>query len=253
MTTAILITARLKSTRLPEKVIRPIHGRPMICHMLDRLKLAQRPQKIIICMSTVAQDDPLEEIAVQESVYCFRGHPDDVLLRLTHAADQFSVDTVISCTADNPFVDPEYIDRLVDFHLEHGYDYSKSSGLPLGAFAYALSHQAMVRACEIKAETDTEVWGGYFTETGQFSWGVMQVDDPSVRWPELRLTVDTLEDFELVTRIFDELYKPGQVFSLAEIVALCRRRPELVAINAGVKQKPGRKIRVHTTGGEGDG
>lgn len=253
MKTAILITARLKSARLPKKVIRPVHGRPMIVHMLDRLKLAERPTEIIICTSPLSQDEPLVKIAQQEGVQYYRGDPDDVLLRLTNAAAEFGVDTVISCTADNPFVDPEYIDRLIDFHLKHGYEYSKSEGLPFGAFAYALSYRAMVRACEIKAETDTEVWGGYFTETGQFSWGVMQVDDPSVRWPELRLTVDTPQDFELVTRIVDELYKPGQVFSLAEIVALCRRRPDLVAVNAGVKQKPGRGIRVHAAGGEADG
>jgi len=158
--TAILITARLKSTRLPMKVIKPILGRPMICHTLARLKLAQCPQKIIICTSTLAQDDPLEEIAAQESVYCFRGYPDDVLLRLSHAADQFGVDTVINCTADNPFVDPVYIDRLVDFHIEQGNDYSDVEELPFGTFSWALSYPAMVRACQIKAETDTEVWGG---------------------------------------------------------------------------------------------
>ena len=252
MKTAILITARLKSTRLPMKVIKPIHGHPMIVHLLDRLKLAQRPSEIIICTSPLTQDDPLIDIAQQEHVQYYRGHPEDVLLRLTNAAAEFGVDTVISCTADNPFVDPEYIDRLVDFHLAHKYDYSKSVGLPFGTFSYALTHRAMVRACEIKAETDTEVWGDYFTQTGQFSWGVMQVNDPSVSWPELRLTVDTPRDLKLVTRIFDELYKPGQVFSLAEIVALCRRRPELVAINTGVKQKPGRKIRVRDNR-EGDG
>jgi len=253
MKTAILITARLKSTRLPKKVIRPVHGRPMIVHMLDRLKLAERPTEIIICTSPLSQDEPLVKIAQQEGVQYYRGDPDDVLLRLTNAAKEFGVDTVISCTADNPFIDPEYIDRLVDFHLEHGHDYSKSNGLPFGTFSYALAYRAMVRACEIKAETDTEVWGDYFTETGKFAWGVMQVDEPSVCWPELRLTVDTPQDFELVTSIFDELYKPGQVFSLAEIVALCRRRPDLVAVNAGVKQKPGRGIRVHAAGGEADG
>ena len=250
MNTAILITARLKSTRLPMKVIKPILGQPMISHMLDRLKLAQRPQKIIICTSTLAQDDPLEEIAAQESVHCFRGYPDDVLLRLTHAADQFGVDTVISCTADNPFVDPVYIDRLVDFHIAEGNDYSKIEGLPFGTFSYALSYPAMVRVCQVKTETDTEVWGGYFTETDMFSWGVMQVSDPSVRWPELRLTVDTPEDFELVTRIFDELYEPGKVFPLSAIVDLCRRRPDLVAINAHVQQKPARPIKVKSELGE---
>ncbi len=244
MKTAILITARLKSVRLLMKVIKPVKGKPMICHMLDRLKLAQRPQQIILCTSPVEQDDPLEEIAKQESVECFRGHPDDVLLRLTNAAEKFDVDTVISCTADNPFVDPEYIDRLADFHLERNHDFSKTEGMPFGTFAYALSYQAMKQACEIKAETDTEVWGGYFTETGLFFWGTMGVNDPDIRWPELRLTVDTPEDFELITRIFDELYEPGKVFPLSAIVDLCRKKPELTAINASVRQKPGLQIKV---------
>ena len=244
MKTAILITARLKSTRLPMKVVKPIVGRPMICHMLDRLKLAQRPQQIIICTSTLAQDDLLEEIAAQESVHCYRGHPEDVLLRITTAAQQFGIDTVISCTADNPFIDPEYIDRLADFHIEKAYDFSRCEGLPFGTFVYAVSYEAMVRACELKAEMDTEVWGGYFTDTGQFSWGFLHVDDPAVRWPELRLTVDTPEDFELITRIFDELYEPGEVFSLKAIVDLCRRHPELVAINAAIEQKIPKPIRI---------
>lgn len=243
MKAAILITARLKSTRLPRKVVKPILGRPMIGHMLDRLKLARKPEQIIVCTSHLSQDDPLAEIADRESVACFRGHPDDVLLRLTRAAERFGVDTVINCTADNPFVDPRYIDRLIDFHREGNYDYSRCQGLPLGTYGWALSYPAMVEACQIKAETDTEVWGGYFTDTGLFSWGLMPVD-PEVRWPELRLTVDTPEDFALITRIFEELYQPGEVFPLNSIIDLCRRRSDLVEINASIRQKPARPIHL---------
>jgi spore coat polysaccharide biosynthesis protein SpsF len=192
----------------------------------------------------VTQDDPLEEIARQEDIRCFRGHPDDVLLRITCAAKTFGVDTVISCTADNPFVDPVYIDKLVEFHHAEGNDYSKIVGLPFGTFSYALSYSAMVKACEIKNETDTEVWGGYFIETGLFKCGIFRVTDPEIRRPDLRLTVDNPEDFELVSRIFDALYKPEEPFSLQEIVRLCNENPELEAINAHIKQKPGKPIRV---------
>ena len=79
MNSAILITARLKSERLPMKVIKPISGVPMIIHMLDRLKLAKTPAKIIICTSTLEQDDPLEQIANEQGVECYRGDPDDVI------------------------------------------------------------------------------------------------------------------------------------------------------------------------------
>ena len=68
MKSAILITARLKSSRLPMKVIKSLSGVPMIVHMLDRLKLANIPEEIIICTSTVAQDDPLEQIAKEQGV-----------------------------------------------------------------------------------------------------------------------------------------------------------------------------------------
>jgi spore coat polysaccharide biosynthesis protein SpsF len=244
VSTAILITGRLKSTRLPMKALKPIMGRPMIGHMIDRLKLARTPERIILCTSDLPQDDPLEELAIGESIACFRGDAEDVLVRLTRAAQEFHVDTAVNCTADNPFVDPEYLDRLVEFHSAHHYDYSKSYGLPFGTFSYATSRSAMERACAMKAETDTEVWGGYFTDTGNFSWGVMEVTDQRVRWPELRLTVDTPKDFELVTRIFEELYQPGRTFPLEAIVELCRKRPDLVAINALVEQKPGIPIRL---------
>jgi len=245
VSTAILITARLKSTRLPRKVMRPIHGRPMIAHMVERLRLARGPERIILCTSPVAQDDPLAEFAAAEGIACFRGDPDDVLQRLTDAAQRYGVDTVVNCTADNPFVDPVYLDRLVDFLHAYDYDYADTDGLAWGLFGWAMTREAMLRACRIKAERDTEVWGPYFTETGLFSWGTLVVDDPRIRWPDLRLTVDTPEDFELVTRIFDELYVPGEVFPLEAIMDLCRTRPDLVAINAAVRQKKPIPIRVN--------
>lgn len=244
MKTAILITARLKSTRLPMKVIKLIHGKPMIVHMLDRLKLAKEPEEIIVCTSTVAQDDPLEEIAVQQGVKCFRGSPEDVLLRLTHAAEEYNVDTIINCTADNPFVDPKYIDKLYKHHIEQGNDFTKINGLPWGVFSYAISSDALVKACEIKNEVDTEVWHGYFMDTGNFKWDALEVEDKSVLWPDLRLTVDTPEDFEMVTRVFDELYDSKNIFPLRNIVDLCRRKPEIPAINENVMQKAGIPIKV---------
>ena len=241
MTAAILITARLKSTRLPRKVIKPILGRPMISHMIDRLKLAHLPQRIILCTSTLPEDDELAHIAEAESISCFRGDPEDVLARLTDAARDFEVETVFSCTADNPFVDSLHLDKLLEYHSAGNFDYSKSEGLPLGAFGYGLSRPAMERACALKAETDTEIWGPLFSESGKFSCGVMRVE-PEFCWPELRLTVDTPEDFHLVTRIFEQLYEPGRVFTLKAILQLCRDDPSLPAINAGIQQRAGKQF-----------
>jgi len=254
VSTAILITARLKSTRLPRKVLKPILGRPLLAHLIERLRSARFPDRIIVCTSTLPQDDPLEELAGREGVGCFRGDPDDVLVRLTEAARRFGVDTVISCTADNPFVDPEHIDRLAQFHISGGYDYTDVDGLPFGTFSYGLSFPAMVRACGIKDTVDTEVWKGYFLETRLFKTGTLRVTDPAVRRPDLRLTVDTPEDFEMVSRILEALYSEERTFRLEEIVRLCDADPTITAVNAHVRQKPVRPIRLKAPGtGDGEG
>ena len=243
MKTGILITARLKSTRLPKKIIKTIHGKPMIKHMLDRLKLAKHPSEIIICTSTVDQDDDLEKLARQENVLCYRGDPDDVLLRLKCAAEKYEVETVINCTADNPFVDPIYIDKLYEHHIREVNEFTKIEGLPWGAFSYAISTKALKKACELKKEVDTEVWHGYFTDTENFKWNSLKVIDENVLWPDLRLTVDVPEDFEMVTRIFDELYDKKNIFSLSDIVKLCRTKPDIPYINSHIMQKVGKPIK----------
>lgn len=244
MKSAILITARLKSTRLPKKIIKTIHGKPMIKHMLDRLKLAKNSSKIIICTSTITQDDPLEKIAKEEEVMCYRGDAEDVLVRLKSAAEKFNIETVINCTADNPFVDPIYIDKLYEHHIREKNEFTKIEGLPWGTFSYAISTKALQKACELKNETDTEVWHGYFMDTGKFKWNSLKVTDKEMLWPDLRLTVDLPEDFEMVTNIFDELYDGLNVFSLRDIIKICRKKPEIPAINNHVLQKIGLPIKL---------
>jgi len=251
MKAAILITARLKSSRLPMKVIKPLSGVPMIIHMLDRLKLAKIPEKIVICTSTLEQDDPLEQVAREQGVDCYRGDPDDVILRLTNAAKIHNVETVINCTADNPFVDPVYIDKLYQHHIKQDNDFSKVHGLPWGVFSYAMSRKAMEKVCRIKDKDDTEVWHGYFMDTGEFKWDALKVTDSTVSWGDLRLTVDYPEDFALMERIFDELWDGSRVFSLREIISLCRNNPEIVAINEHVLQKIGVPIRLKNSNLDG--
>lgn len=246
MKTAIFITARLKSKRLPKKAIKHIKGKPMIRHQIDRLRLAERPGQIVMCTSPVDEDDPLEDIARDEGIECYRGDSEDVLLRLKNAAREFGVDTVISCTADNPFTDPSYIDKLTDFHNEGEYDYSKIKGLPFGTFSYAVSLPAMKKACQIKAKRDTEVWGGYFTETGYFKVGTLEVKDGKLHRPDLRLTVDTPKDFELIEKIFEALYQESRVFSLEEVVSLVEKNPNLKTINSDIRQKNPPSIQVQS-------
>jgi len=128
MKIGFLIIGRLKSTRLPKKILLDIHGKPVIYHMIQRLKLSTKIDTIILCTSINPQDKPLEKIAKDNDIECFLGDPDDVLLRMLNAAEKFNLDYILTITADCPFVDPFYADKIVEKYLEGDiwlYNYSK--------------------------------------------------------------------------------------------------------------------------------
>ena len=231
MRTGFLITARLKSTRLPEKLLRETEGRPIFAHMLDRLKLAKRVDRIVVCTSTNSQDDRLVELAVAEGVDYFRGDEDDVVDRLTKAATAFDLDFVLSITADCPFSDPGYADLIVAAYERTNADLIRALDLPHGAYSYGVKTDAFRRVLEIKDEKNSEVWSRYFTDTDLFQVYDLPIDNPFHRQPHLRMTLDYPEDLEFFRKIFAHLYRAGKVFSLDEILQLLRDHPEIVEIN----------------------
>ncbi len=234
--TGIFITARLKSKRLPLKVIKPIQGRPMVEWMIDRMKRCNI-DPVVMMTSTNPQDDPLIEIAEKNGIPYFRGSEDDVLVRIRDCARQFDIDLIISATADDPLKEPILIEQMVKRYLDEGYDFCEIEGAPNGCECYALNKTAVEKACEMKSSSDTEIWGPYFREAGIFKCDVINVTDPRTRRPQYRVTVDTQEDFDLITRIFDKLLKKRADFDIYDICQLLDENPELVAINANVEQR----------------
>jgi spore coat polysaccharide biosynthesis protein SpsF len=226
-----LITGRLKSKRLPRKVILEVKGRPLICHMLDRIKAAKRIGEIVICTSTNPQDDPFHEIAQREGVSCYRGSEDDVLMRLLEAASEHGLDYFVNITADCPLIDPLFINRTVDEYERTHADLVRFDLLPRGQGPNGIKVSALKKVCEIKAETETEVWGDYFTRSGLFTFHSPQVEDIYLH-PTLKTSIDYPEDYEFLKRIFDELYVSGVIFSLLDVINLVNRKPELLAINS---------------------
>jgi len=231
MKTGYLITARLKSTRLPRKLLREVQGKPILCHMLDRLKLARSVEQIVICTSPLEEDRPLVELARQNGVSSFRGEPEDVLLRLLGAAREFGFDYVLNITADCPLVDPVYADNIVEAYHRTGADLIRTFDLPHGAFSYGIRPEALQKITEIKDSEHTEVWGRYFTDTDLFDVYDLPIENPLHRQPGLRMTLDYPEDLRFFEAIFDELYREGEVFSLDDVLELLERRPDIVDMN----------------------
>lgn len=230
MEIGFLITARLKSTRLPRKVMLELNNKPVICHMIDRLKLSNILDRIIICTSTNPQDKPLVDIAANENIDCFLGSEEDVILRLYEASRTFKLDYALNVTADCPLVSLEYLEEIVNRYKETNADLIRCSELPIGLGTYGLRIDAMRRVCEIKKSRETEVWGRYFTDTGLFD--VVDIDiPPEYIRPDYRLTLDYPEDFSFFKKLFDHFGENTYKASMPDIIKYLDENPQVVEIN----------------------
>jgi spore coat polysaccharide biosynthesis protein SpsF len=235
MKTGFLITARLKSTRLPGKLRLLIDEREIIRHMIDRLKLSNQIDEIILCTSTNPQDEPLEQIATEENIECFRGHEEDVIQRLSDACEKYNLDYVLNVTGDCPLVSYEYFEKILDTYHSTKADFIRCLDLPHGFFSYGIKPEALKKACSIKDDDNTEVWGRYFTDTGLFR--VVDLDIPhSLRRHEFRLTLDYPEDFKFFETLFRSYGENVFKAKMIDIVPFLDSHPEIVDINKDCKK-----------------
>jgi spore coat polysaccharide biosynthesis protein SpsF len=124
---AAILQARVSSTRLPGKVLKPILGVPMILRQIERVRRAKKIDQFIVATSNDRTDDPLADICSNTNIECFRGSLEDVLDRFYHAAKPLNPEHIVRLTGDCPLADPQLIDQLILFHLQGGYDYSSNT------------------------------------------------------------------------------------------------------------------------------
>ena len=125
-----ILQARVSSTRLPGKVLKPILGRPMLARQIERLKRCRALDKLVVATSHGVDDDPLARLCQDEGLSCYRGSLDDVLDRYYQCALLNEADHVARLTGDCPLADPALIDSLVEFYLESGADYASNCRPP---------------------------------------------------------------------------------------------------------------------------
>jgi spore coat polysaccharide biosynthesis protein SpsF len=144
VTVGIIIQARMGSTRLPGKVLRPIAGRPLLDHILERLQSLRQQVSVVIATSMLKADDAVETFCKNRDVACYRGSEQDVLARYLDCATHYAFDAVVRLTGDNPFTDIAELERLIALHLCDKNDYTHSFGaLPIGVGAEIFSYTAI--------------------------------------------------------------------------------------------------------------
>jgi spore coat polysaccharide biosynthesis protein SpsF len=216
-----IIQARMGSTRLPGKVLKPIAGKALLDHVLGRLSLLDFPVKTVVATSDLPQDAAIAEHCLDRKINVFRGSESDVLDRYYQCANHYSFDHVIRLTADNPFTDIEELRRLIDQHLTEGNDYTHSFGcMPLGVGAEIFTFAALEKSAkEGYAPNHREHVNEYIQENQNiFRIGSLKISAAKKR-PDLRLTVDTQEDYLHACSIAE--HAPSQWISTEEAIALC--------------------------------
>lgn len=235
MRTGFLITARLKSTRLPLKILKDLNGRTVIERIIERAKEIKGISDIILCTSTNPQDKPLVDIARDNNIYYFRGDEKDVLKRLLDAAKSHHLDYFLGITADNPLFSTLYSNLIVNEIKRDGHDYIKVKGLPLGTATYGIRTKALMTVCEVKTIIDTEIWGDFIDRPEIFDVYTIQARGKFNR-PELRLTLDYEQDYELLHNIYSNLpFK--KVIKLSDVIDYLDKNPKIVKINQKCVQR----------------
>jgi spore coat polysaccharide biosynthesis protein SpsF len=243
MKTGLLITARLKSKRLKRKVLEPINSIPIISYLVERMKQQFSNDQIVIITSSSNQDKPLVEISKKLKIRSFKGDPVDVLKRMYDASKKFKFKNFISCTADNPFVDPIYAKKLLKQHIKQKNDLTIINGLPFGTFSYAINQKGLKKVIMTKASKNTEIWGPYFKECKKTKVGYYQIKNQHHINDKVRLTVDEKKDLDLIKKILSK--SKSHQPSLTEILKILKKFPKLTKINSKVIQKPDPKAKFN--------
>jgi spore coat polysaccharide biosynthesis protein SpsF (cytidylyltransferase family) len=199
--------------------------------------MAKAVDQVILSTSDHPDDAVLTDLAQSHGFSHFRGSQDDKLLRYKDTAKAFGLDAVIVVDGDDPFCFPECIDQIAAELRKKDVDCVYVSGLPLGAAATGLTLAALNKVLLIKDENDTEVWGGYFIGSGKFATRKLEIHDPLLRHPEIRLTLDYQEDYELVLAVVREFNGRTDFTSYELMDLLVHRKPDLKLINQQAQER----------------
>lgn len=208
------------STRLPGKVLRKIGNKTMLEHILYRLTFLKYPVKTVLATSVEQKDDILEAFCKERGIECFRGSEKNVLERYYYCAKKYKFEHVVRLTGDNPFIDIEELNNLIELHLHIQSEYTHSLDvLPLGVGAEIFTFEALERSYQngIK-ENQKEHVNEYITDNPHLFKITLLSVAPEKRRPDIRLTVDTEEDCKKVCYICENA--KGEFITTQEDIAL---------------------------------
>lgn len=233
-----VIQARTGSSRLPNKVMLPLAGKPLILRMIERVKASKLAGTIVVAITKEKSDDALKNLCDENGIKLFRGHATDLLDRHFQAAKLYNAEAVVKIPSDCPLIDPKVIDRVIKFYIDNITKFDFVSNLhpatyPDGNDIEIMSFSALENAWQNadrlleREHTTPYLWENPDKfRIGNVSWETGL--DYSMNY---RFTIDYLEDYDFIKKVYDDLYLKKPDFSLEDILNLLKQNPEIQKIN----------------------
>jgi spore coat polysaccharide biosynthesis protein SpsF len=233
-----VLQARMKSSRLPGKVMLPVLGRPLLSLIIERLRRCRTVRSIVVATSLNPADDVIATLCESERVGVFRGSEDDVLDRLYQCARHAEMDSLARFSADNPLIDPWVADRVIRLFLDRPAEFDFVSNnhpptWPDGLEVEVLRFAALERAWREAGEPFQREHGSPYIwdQPELFRLGNVSLENDDL-YRRMRWTLDTPEDYEFIKCVYEDLYVSNPAFAMADVLALLERKPEIYQINA---------------------
>jgi spore coat polysaccharide biosynthesis protein SpsF (cytidylyltransferase family) len=239
MKVVAIIQARMSSSRLPGKVLMTLAGKPVLAHVVERLSYCRMIDQVVVATTTESSADPVADYCADNNIDYYRGSLEDVLDRYYQVAKINHADPIVRITGDCPAIDPVVVDAVITGFLSGNYDlYGLGGEFPDGLDCTVYSFKALEKAWkEAKLQSEREHVGPYIEKNTQMFYnGALKI---FYGLEQQRWTLDEPEDYILLSKIFDKLYRTDSPFLTHDVLQLLRADPELITINQNITRNEG--------------
>lgn len=241
--TLAIIQARMGSSRLPNKVMRPLGDKHcvLIGLLLSRLTQSKLIDEIVLATSTNKENNPLCDYVKKLGYQVFRGDENDVLKRFSQAAVKYQGNTIVRITGDSPLIDSEICDKLIEFHRKKNADYSYlSERFCEGVDCEVITINALLTANDmaIKASEREHVTLYTYNNQSNIKNNCVMLEN-SQDDSHYRFTVDNIEDAHLVEHIVNHFGEQIEQANTEQIKQYLTNTPNVYALNKNIIRNEG--------------
>ena len=240
MKTSAIIEARMGSIRLPGKVLMEAAKKPMLEHLVNRLRKVKSIDDIILATTENKKDDILIDFPIKNKIKYFRGSEKDVLSRVLNAGKFYKVEEVVGITGDCPIIDPNIIEQVIRLYRIHKVSFvtnglvrSFPDGMDTIIYNLSTLEKSSALAYTKKEREHTTL---HMNSNPKIFSYINLVSPPELHWPELGLTLDEEQDYILLKKIIEHFDDINPFFSCGDVINLIKEKPELQKINNNVKR-----------------